>query len=60
MFAARWESRKMFIVLDADATADERARLMELTERYCVVYQTLCRGSRMSMQIEPAGKRRDR
>jgi uncharacterized OsmC-like protein len=30
--------------LDTDATAEERATLLRLTERYCVVYQTL-RGS---------------
>ena len=47
---------RLHIVLDADATPAERARLMELTERYCVVFQTLCRGSQMSMKIEPAGK----
>ena len=47
---------RLRIVLDADATPDERARLMELTERYCVVYQTLRCGSRMSMKIEAAGK----
>ena len=47
---------RLHIVLDTGATTDERARLMELTERYCVVYQTLCRGSRMSMKVEPAGK----
>jgi OsmC-like protein len=39
---------RLRIFLDADATPDERARLTELTERYCVVYQTLCRSSRMS------------
>ena len=37
------------IVPDAEATPEERARLLELTERYCVVYQTLCRGSQMSI-----------
>jgi uncharacterized OsmC-like protein len=37
------------IVAEAEATPEERARLLELTERYCVVYQTLCRGSQMSM-----------
>jgi len=40
---------KLHIVLDTDATPDERARLLELTQRYCVVYQTLCHGSQMSM-----------
>ena len=34
---------RLRIVLDTDATPDEQARLMELTERYCVVYQTLSR-----------------
>ena len=27
--------------LDTDASAEQRAKLLELTERYCVVYQTL-------------------
>ena len=27
--------------LDTDAPIDQRAKLLELTERYCVVYQTL-------------------
>jgi len=27
--------------VDADATPEQRAKLIELTERYCVVYQTL-------------------
>ena len=47
---------RLQIVLDTDATPLERARLLELTERYCVVYQTLRCGSQMSMKIEPAGK----
>jgi uncharacterized OsmC-like protein len=42
---------RLSIVLDAEATPEERARLLELTERYCVVYQTLCCGSQMSMKI---------
>jgi uncharacterized OsmC-like protein len=37
------------IELDAEATPEERARLLELTERYCVVYQTLRHGSQMAM-----------
>jgi uncharacterized OsmC-like protein len=28
--------------IDGDLSADERATLLRLTERYCVVYQTLC------------------
>jgi uncharacterized OsmC-like protein len=27
--------------LDTDATAEQQATLMKLTERYCVIYQTL-------------------
>ena len=42
---------RLRIELDSDAAPDERARLLELTERYCVVYQTLCHGSQMSMKI---------
>jgi uncharacterized OsmC-like protein len=34
---------RLAVVLDCDATAEERRKLLELTERYCVVYQTLRR-----------------
>jgi uncharacterized OsmC-like protein len=27
--------------VDTDANAEQRAKLLELTERYCVVFQTL-------------------
>jgi len=30
--------------IDSDATADQQASLEKLTERYCVVYQTLTKG----------------
>ena len=45
---------RLHIFLDAETTPGERARLLQLTERYCVVYQTLCRGSQMSLKIESA------
>ena len=45
---------RLRIALDAEVTPDEQARLLDLTERYCVVYQTLCRGSQMSLKIEGA------
>jgi len=35
---------RLRVALDTDATAAEIAKLLELTERYCVVYQTLKRG----------------
>jgi uncharacterized OsmC-like protein len=43
---------RLGIFLDAEPTPEERARLLQLTEQYCVVYQTLCRGSQMSLKIE--------
>jgi uncharacterized OsmC-like protein len=33
--------------LDTDATEEQLASLSKLTERYCVVYQTLCGGTRV-------------
>jgi uncharacterized OsmC-like protein len=33
--------------LDADATEEQLTSLEKLTERYCVVYQTLCNGVRV-------------
>ncbi len=36
--------------LDTDATPAERDRLLELTERYCVVYQTLRRSPRLGLE----------
>jgi uncharacterized OsmC-like protein len=35
---------RLAFALDTDASAEERDRLMVLTERYCVVYQTLTGG----------------
>ena len=37
--------------LDSIASETERARLLQLTERYCVVYQTLRNGSDISMVL---------
>ena len=37
--------------LDADANADELAALQKLTERYCVVYQTLASGVRPAVEF---------
>jgi uncharacterized OsmC-like protein len=37
--------------LDTDADEDELATLMKLTERYCVVYQTLADGPALSTSI---------
>jgi uncharacterized OsmC-like protein len=35
---------RLSIRLDTDASDEERRKLLELTERYCVVFQTLKRG----------------
>ena len=42
---------RLGIDLDADATAEERARLLELTQRYCVVYQTLRNGTEVAVRF---------
>ena len=46
--------------LDTDAAADQVATLLKLTERYCVIYQTLQRPpsltvSHQARQVAPAG-----
>ena len=38
--------------LDTGATEDQLATLLRLTERYCVVYQTLCRSPEMTVARE--------
>lgn len=37
--------------LDADATAEQMQTLLRLTERYCVVYQTLAQSPQISAEI---------
>lgn len=39
--AVGFKDIRLYFDLDTDATADQLASLMKLTERYCVVYQTL-------------------
>jgi uncharacterized OsmC-like protein len=41
--------------LDTDADADQLATLLRLTERYCVVYQTLVGGPAVTMDYAKAG-----
>src|SRR3954452_6092589 len=40
--------------LDTDADDDQLATLLKLTERYCVVFQTLNQGPRMRVEMERA------
>jgi len=42
---------RLTIDLDTNATAAERQKLIELTERYCVVYQTLLHSPEISANI---------
>src|SRR3954452_24639608 len=40
--------------LDTDADEDQLATLLKLTERYCVVFQTLAQGPRLHVTMERA------
>ena len=40
---------RLKISLNTDATASQQEKLLALTERYCVVYQTLLNGSKITM-----------
>jgi len=42
---------RLAIELDCDASSAERAKLVELTERYCVVYQTLRSGPELRVAL---------
>ena len=42
---------RLKIELDTDATAEQKAKLIELTERYCVVYQTLRGGVNVEVAV---------
>jgi len=44
---------RLSIALDTDADPEQRRKLLDLTERYCVVYQTLTRGPRVTMAEAP-------
>ena len=40
--------------LDSDASEEQLATLLKLTERYCVVYQTLCQPPPVAVGAAPA------
>jgi uncharacterized OsmC-like protein len=42
--------------LDTDATSEQLATLLRLTERYCVVYQTLARPSKIEVTHRVASR----
>lgn len=45
---------RLFLELDTDAPEAEQKKLLELTERYCVVYQTLVHGPDVVVALRPA------
>lgn len=42
---------RLRIALDADTTPEQKQKLIELTERYCVVYQTLKNGADVALSV---------
>jgi uncharacterized OsmC-like protein len=46
-----FEAIRLSFDLDSDAPEEELERLLELTERYCVVYQTLAGGPALSTSL---------
>jgi len=51
---------RLLVEVDADADDEQLATLSKLTERYCVVYQTLAGGSKLSTEIVAAAEPSDR
>jgi uncharacterized OsmC-like protein len=47
---------RLTIALDTDASDEDQARLLALTERYCVVFQTLTRGCAVSVVASGRGE----
>lgn len=45
---------RLSIALDTDASEEERRKLVELTERYCVVYQTLRQSPKVQLTLGAA------
>jgi uncharacterized OsmC-like protein len=49
-----FEAIRLSIELDTDADAEQVATLLRLTERYCVVYQTLAKPPALSVSVRGA------
>lgn len=49
-----FRSIRLFFALDTDASEDKLAQLLKLTERYCVVFQTLNRKPALSVAVTSA------
>jgi len=52
-----FQSIRLFFDLDTDAPPDQIATLVRLTERYCVVYQTLRGGVPVTVAYSPGAAR---
>jgi uncharacterized OsmC-like protein len=48
--AVGFQAIRLVVHLDTDATDEQVATLLRLTERYCVVYQTLARPAALSVE----------
>ena len=42
---------RLKFLLDTDAGRDQLDKLLQLTERYCVVYQTLCASPPIKVEL---------
>jgi uncharacterized OsmC-like protein len=51
---AGFQSIRLYFSLQSNASAEQMQTLMKLTERYCVVYQTLCKGVSVEIKCEEA------
>ena len=47
---------RLAVDVDTDASADQLATLLKLTERYCVVYQTLVGSPTVDMTLTPSAE----
>jgi uncharacterized OsmC-like protein len=50
-----FEAIRLYFDLDTDASPDQLQTLVKLTERYCVVYQTLAKPPRLSAECHRQG-----
>jgi len=53
---ARRRTFRLSFELDTGASPAELDTLLRLTERYCVVYQTLARPAQLTASLAPAGQ----
>ena len=50
-----FQNIRLRLTLDTDATQEQISTLLRLTERYCVVFQTLSHPSTLSLEVTPVG-----